>query len=100
MTAGDQGTWYASAAGFGGHVPSVCVQAVDTTGAGDTFLGAALSGLLDCGLPLAELSQERLEQILRFANVAGALCTTGMGAIASMPGREQIEERLKSEGFA
>ena len=73
------------------------VVAVDTTGAGDTFLGALLGGLLDCGQPLEELNDMALRNIIRFANVAGALCATGRGAIASMPQREQIEERLKSE---
>ena len=97
VTAGEQGTWYASCAGGEGHIPSVNVVAVDTTGAGDTFLGALLGGLLDCGQPLEELNDMALRNIIRFANVAGALCATGRGAIASMPQREQIEERLKSE---
>lgn len=98
VTAGDQGTWYASAAGGEGHVPSVQVDAVDTTGAGDTFLGALLAGLLDCRRDLEGIPEQELRQIIRFANVAGALCATGRGAIASMPKGEQILERLKSEG--
>ena len=96
VTAGDQGTWYASAAGGRGHVRSVPVDAVDTTGAGDTFLGALLGGLLDCGHSLEEISEPELRSIIRFANVAGALCATGWGAIASMPRRKQIIEYLKS----
>ena len=97
VTAGDQGTWYACVSGAEGHVPSIKVDAVDTTGAGDTFLGALLGGLLDCGQPLEEIQDVALRNIIRFANVAGALCATGRGAIASMPQRERIEERLKSE---
>lgn len=98
VTAGDQGTWYASVSGSEGHIPSIKVDAVDTTGAGDTFLGALLSGLLDCGGDPEGIPEQELRRIIRFANVAGALCTTGRGAIASMPKLEQISERLKSEG--
>lgn len=98
VTAGDQGTWYASVSGGEGHIPSVKVDAVDTTGAGDTFLGALLGGLLECGRDLEGIPEQELRQIIRFANVAGALCATGRGAIASMPKRDQILERLKSEG--
>lgn len=98
VTAGDRGTWYAAASGREGHVPSIEIEAVDATGAGDTFLGALLGGLLDCGKTLEEISGRELQKIIRFANVAGALCATGRGAIASMPNREQILECLKSEG--
>ena len=97
VTAGEQGTWYASASGDAGHVPSITVNAIDTTGAGDTFLGALLSELLDCGESLEQLSAEKLREIIRFANAAGALCTTGRGAIASMPKREQILHCLEGE---
>lgn len=94
VTAGEQGTWYASISGYTGHVPSAAVQVADTTGAGDTFFGALLGQLLDCDRPLEEIPETRLYEMIRFANVAGALCTTGRGAIASMPSREQIEEWL------
>ena len=97
VTAGDQGTWYASMSGSEGHIPSIKVDAVDTTGAGDTFLGALLSELLDCGRNLEEIQEQELQRIICFANVAGALCATGRGAIVSMPGREQILEQLKRE---
>ena len=97
VTAGNRGTWYASASGCGGHIPAFRVETVDTTGAGDTFLGALLSCVLDRAEPLETLGEEELRSILRFANAAGALCTTGMGAIASMPTREQIDKCLRSE---
>lgn len=97
VTAGERGTWYASASGGEGHIPSVQVCAVDTTGAGDTFLGALLNGLLDYNGALECISEEALRDIIRFANAAGALCTTGRGAIASMPRREQILECLRTE---
>ena len=60
-------------------------------------MGALLSGVLDCGCPVEDITEGKLREIIRFANVAGALCTAGRGAIAAMPSREQVLERLKSE---
>jgi 2-dehydro-3-deoxygluconokinase len=52
------------------------VEAVDATGAGDTFDGAFLTRLLAGDAP---------ETAARYANVAAALSTTGYGAVTPMP---------------
>ena len=49
------------------------VKAVDTTGAGDCFCGAALSKLLDIGL--SALTKDTLAETLRFASAAAGLVT-------------------------
>ncbi|HLJ70221.1 MAG TPA: sugar kinase [Roseiarcus sp.] len=59
---------------------SLKVEAVDATGAGDTFDGAFLAEYLRTGDPFAAG---------RFAVVAAALSTRGYGAIAPMPRREE-----------
>ncbi|HJU20680.1 MAG TPA: ribokinase [Stellaceae bacterium] len=64
-------------------VPALPIAAVDTTGAGDTFVGVLAAGL-DAGLPLA-LS-------LRRASAGAALCCLARGAQAAMPERAAIEE--------
>jgi len=61
------------------------VTAVDATGAGDTFDGAFVSEWLRTGDPA---------QAGRYANVAAALSTTGFGAVAPIPTRQQVEARL------
>ena len=61
----------------------LAVQAVDTTGAGDTFNAAFVSATLS-GLPLAER--------LRFANGAGALSVTGMGPRGRLPTADEVEQ--------
>ena len=74
--------------------PTFDVKTIDTTGAGDTFLGTILYCLLRSGKTLAALSVPELEQFMRFANAAGSLVTTKMGAILSMPTLEQINALL------
>ena len=59
-----------------GRVAGYPVAAVDTTGAGDAFVGA-LAAALDRGAPL--------ERALRSANAAGALAVTVRGAQPSLP---------------
>jgi ribokinase len=61
------------------------VKPVDTTAAGDVFNGALAVGLAE-GRPLAEA--------VRFANAAGALSVTKMGAQPSAPRRAEIEKLL------
>src|SRR5205085_12195819 len=55
--------------------PAYKVQVVDTTGAGDTWFGGLLTGLLR-GMPL--------EQAGQFANRAAADCCTALGASAGV----------------
>ena len=64
------------------------VKAIETTGAGDTFCGSSISGVLDKGLEV--LTEEDLEGILRFANAAAAIVTTKKGAIRAMPNPEDV----------
>ena len=76
------------------------VPCVDTTGAGDAFWGAFLTGLLCRGVIAAsQLNEEILSSALREGNVAGALCVQKKGAISSLPTRTEIKAVLKKGGF-
>lgn len=67
--------------------PGFRVNAVDTTGAGDAFVGALLVGILEhWGDHLTYL-----KDILCFANAAGALATTQRGAIPALPTRAAVD---------
>lgn len=68
-----------------GSCPSLPVDAVDAVGAGDTFAAALAVGLAE-GLCLAEA--------VRRGCAAGALATTGRGAQASMPRRDDVDALL------
>jgi ribokinase len=66
-------------------VPSYSVQAVDTTGAGDTFNAA---------FAVAIAEGKGLKGSVRFANRAASLSVTKFGAQGGMPKREEVEESL------
>lgn len=61
---------------------------VDTTGAGDTFCGCVLSYICDNGLD--DLSEEKLAEMLNFANAAASIVITRSGALMSMPTKDEI----------
>lgn len=69
------------------------VKAIETTGAGDTFCGCAINGVLTYGLN--GLNESVLEDILTYANAGAALITMKKGAIRSMPDPEKVEELIK-----
>jgi 2-dehydro-3-deoxygluconokinase len=69
-------------------LPGRPVQAVDATGAGDTFDGAFLAEWLRIGDPF---------QAAAYANAAAALSTLGRGAVDPMPRREAVETFLRQQ---
>lgn len=64
------------------------IKAVDTTGAGDTFMGCCLHHILQRGL--TEWDQGSLGNMLEFANAAASLVTAKKGAIRVMPDIHEI----------
>jgi len=76
-------------------VPASTSRAIDTTGAGDAFMGAVLHWLSvrdRLSAPqLAALTAEDLQALGRFANTAAGISCTRYGGIASLPSRHDIE---------
>ena len=72
-----------------GSVPGIEVKVGDTNGAGDTFLGAALSRLVHENLET--LTMDRLTEIAAFANKAASITTSRHGAIPAMPRLEEVQ---------
>lgn len=64
------------------HFPACKVEAVDATAAGDAFTAA---------LTLELASGKDIEEAIRFANVAGALAVTKLGAQPSLPRRKEVK---------
>lgn len=67
------------------HVPGYQVEVVDTTAAGDAFVG---------GFAVALAEGRDLIEAVRFANAAGALAVTKLGAQPSLPTRAEVEAFL------
>jgi ribokinase len=66
-------------------VPAYVVEAVDTTGAGDTFNAA---------FAVAVAEGKSIKESVRFANRAASLSVTKFGAQGGMPTREEVEGSL------
>jgi ribokinase len=65
------------------------VKAVDTTGAGDCFVGALASQLA---------SEATLNDALVYANAAASICVQRMGAAPSMPDSGEVSDVLRADG--
>ncbi len=91
-------------AGHRVEVPSFPVRPVDTTGAGDAFMGAFLCSLAQqgCKTPadLQTLSEHDLSKLGNFANRVAGLSVTRYGGISSFPYMHELDSSLTSqEGF-
>lgn len=68
------------------------VPSIESTGAGDTFCGAALNFVLEAGID--NLDTRQLQDILTFANAAAAIVTTRKGAIRAMPETPEVRSLM------
>ncbi|XP_065013040.1 fructokinase-1-like [Musa acuminata AAA Group] len=82
VTLGEKGCKYYTK-DFHGSVESFAVKQVDTTGAGDAFVGALLGKFVEDQSALQD--EKKLRELLRFSNACGAITTTKKGAIPSLP---------------
>ena len=84
MTLGSKGVAYAEN-GIINTVPAFKVEAVDTTGAGDTFNSA---------FAVAKASGKNMSESITFANAAAALSVQKIGAQGGMPYLDEVEGML------
>lgn len=80
LTLGANGVVWASPQSSG-HLPAHAVTVIDTTAAGDAFIGALAAQLAQGAV---------LEQAVRWGNAAGALATTKAGAQPSLPTKDEV----------
>jgi len=91
ITLGKEGTWL-STKKFKKTIPSIKVNPVDTTGAGDAFIGCLLKQLADYNDIYKIIEDENeLTAMVTKANKAGAITTTNFGAIESLPTNTQLD---------
>lgn len=86
--------WFTRAAS--GTWPVFPVRAIDSTGAGDAFVGGLLHGVLAAGsLDALLASAATRDAALRFAAACGALAVARTGSFAAMPTRAEVEAFLE-----
>jgi ribokinase len=85
ITLGSRGALTAVGDGPAVHVEAPKVPAVDTTAAGDTFVGA---------LAAARVERQPPDVAVRFATAAAGLSVQRVGASTSMPTRAEIDQSL------
>ncbi|KAG6383666.1 hypothetical protein SASPL_156572 [Salvia splendens] len=69
---------------FHGTIDGFRVDTVDTTGAGDSYVGALL----------CKIDEEKLKKVLAYANACGAITTTKKGAIPALPTPSQVRDLM------
>jgi fructokinase len=69
-------------------------KTIETTGAGDTFGGCCLHHILKYGID--NLDEEKLDEMLTFANAAASIVTTRKGALRVMPAKNEVEEFIRT----
>lgn len=72
-------------------IESIAVTPVDTTGAGDAFIGCLLHQINQLANPFSILTDtDALVKMITKANKAGAITTTNYGAISSLPTADDL----------
>lgn len=72
-------------------IQSIKIKSIDSTGAGDAFVGAFMYKLGELDAPKSVVDDfEKLESITTFANKVGAIVCTKLGAISSIPTLEEV----------
>jgi fructokinase len=89
-----------------GEIPALRVPVVDTTAAGDAFVGALLLQLAEHDANNATLDTLLTDTatwlaMLRFATACGALTVTRYGALSAVPTRDEVDTLLAqyADGF-
>lgn len=73
--------------------PFLQEHTIETTGAGDTFGACCLHYILQYGLD--DLDEDKLREMLTFANAAASIITTRKGALRVMPDVNEIRELVE-----
>lgn len=86
LTLGSAGAIYMDQAGVQVEMPAFAVEVVDTTAAGDTFIGAFAAKYA---------AGTELKESLRYAAAAAALAVSAAGAQSSIPDERQVRAFLE-----
>ena len=88
ITLGEAGVFYATKAGSG-IVPAFKVKAVDTTAAGDTFIGSLIARL--------DKDLSNITDAITYAQKASSIAVQRIGAMPSIPSYEEVMADLENK---
>ena len=88
VTLGEYGSACMTSCGDYYRIPSVRVNSIDSTGAGDAFIGGFVYGLVQ---------NKDIYSCVTFGNISGALAVRKVGAQASLPYEKEFKIFLKTE---
>lgn len=71
------------------------IKAVDTTGSGDSFIGAFIYLLLDKKVTKNMLTAIDYSDYIKFSNAVGAMVASKQGAISSMPNLDEVKDFIE-----
>ncbi|MEF9919469.1 MAG: carbohydrate kinase [Erysipelotrichaceae bacterium] len=94
-TEGKDGATLYTKSGHKLHTQGICVDVVDTTGAGDSFIGAFLYRMLSFESCLNDIDEKQMMQHLEFANMYAAHTTTKEGALNALAAMDELETFIK-----
>lgn len=77
------------------YIPSLDVQSIDTTGAGDAFVSGVLYQINQRGLSLDAISLKEAKNIAQYANISGGLAVSKKGAMTALPTLLEVEKQYK-----
>ena len=86
VTLGDRGAAVVDSLGVW-DIPGISVDAVDSTGAGDSFTGGFAVGVAEGLSPV---------QAAQFANTVAALSVTKLGGMTGLPTRQEVIEKFRA----
>ena len=94
VTLGSEGSVVAYDGEVLGLAPARPVTAVDTTAAGDTFVGALVARLAAGYVRGTAVTPDEMIEAVRFATVASSIAVTRAGATSSMPTLDEVSAIL------
>ena len=77
-------------------VPGFKVEAVDTTGAGDSFWGGFVGSMIASGKSIDEFSMDDLREFARYGNATASICVQRRGGIPAIPDSSEVRQVLQS----
>jgi ribokinase len=86
LTLGSRGSIYLDGSNKMIRVPAFSVTPIDTTAAGDTFIGSLAASVME---------DHDVQKALEFASASAAITVTRNGAQNSIPNRDEIEQFIK-----